>query len=194
MLSELNLVIAVKHLGELTDRFIQSGLVLLLRRRVNIFFSPTSLAFFILGFHDGLPLAFGYFNWGYFLGWLVKLLGVLDDFSQFVFRFRLFHFRWVLVWQHLFYRKYFILITFPRWMLWAWETFKNSAFLSSWPLNLWFFLAASLVFRVEQIIYDLLRRRIFVKQTTNKFLCTLLILVPNNNVLDLLQAYFFGCC
>jgi hypothetical protein len=68
VLSELNLVIAVKHLGELTDRFIQSGLVLLLRRRVNIFFSPTSLAFFILGFHDGIPLAFGYFNWGYFLG------------------------------------------------------------------------------------------------------------------------------
>lgn len=62
VLSELNLVIAVKQLGELTDRFIQSGLVLLLRRRVNIFFSPTSLAFFILGFHDGIPLAFGYFN------------------------------------------------------------------------------------------------------------------------------------
>ena len=193
VLSELYLVIAVKHLGELTDRFIQSGLVLLLRWRVNIFFSLTSLAFFILDFDDGIPLAFGYFNWGYLLGWLVKLLGVLDDFSQVVFRFRLFHLIWVLVLQHLFCGNYFILITFPRWLLWAWKTFKNSAFLRSWPLNLSFFLAASLVLRAEQLIYDLLWRCIFVKQTINKFLCTLLIFVPNNNVLDLLQADFFGC-
>ena len=108
--SQLNLVIAVKHLRELTERSNRCWLVFLLGGRVNIFFSSTSLAFTILGVDNGIFFTNRYFKWGHLWRGLIELLGVFHDFSQVIFRFRLFHFRWSLIQNHLLFSNYFILI------------------------------------------------------------------------------------